>query len=218
MTAEERAQRERLREGAGGITAYATDANTTVVAFAVGGTAVRRWTAVRAGPPRSTSRDRCSTHVPTRRRGASPTSAGRHCASVSSTAVRGCSPATAPTTGRTVSWGSADFVAAEEMGRYRGYWWSPDGESIAACRVDEAPVAEWVIADPADAERTPARTIRYPAAGTDNAIVTLHVLGLDGTPRRRRLGPRVLPLRRHRRLDRRRAAHVGRRRATSAAR
>ena len=38
MTDAERAQRERLREGAGGITSYATDANTTVVAFAVGGT------------------------------------------------------------------------------------------------------------------------------------------------------------------------------------
>ena len=37
MTDAERAQRERLREMSGGITSYATDANTTVVAFAVGG-------------------------------------------------------------------------------------------------------------------------------------------------------------------------------------
>ena len=79
-----------------------------------------------------------------------------------------------------MSWGRADFIAAEEMGRFRGYWWSPDGTAIAACRVDEAPVAEWVIADPA-APSEPARTIRYPAAGTANAIVTLHVLGLDGS-------------------------------------
>ena len=27
----------------------------------------------------------------------------------------------------TVTWGSADFVAAEEMDRLRGFWWSPDG-------------------------------------------------------------------------------------------
>ena len=26
-----------------------------------------------------------------------------------------------------ISWGSAEFVAAEEMGRTRGYWWAPDG-------------------------------------------------------------------------------------------
>ena len=79
-----------------------------------------------------------------------------------------------------MSWGSADFIAAEEMGRYRGYWWSPDGTAIAACRVDDAPVAEWVIADPSTPSE-PARSIRYPAAGTANATVTLHVLGLDGS-------------------------------------
>ena len=28
----------------------------------------------------------------------------------------------------TVSWGSADFIAAEEMGRMRGWWWSPDSQ------------------------------------------------------------------------------------------
>jgi dipeptidyl-peptidase-4 len=40
-------------------------------------------------------------------------------------------------------------------------------------------VAEWVIADPAHPDR-PARTVRYPAAGTANADVTLHLLSLDG--------------------------------------
>ena len=27
-----------------------------------------------------------------------------------------------------VTWGAAEFIAAEEMGRYRGYWWAPDGQ------------------------------------------------------------------------------------------
>ena len=31
----------------------------------------------------------------------------------------------------TVTWGSADFIAAEEMDRFRGYWWSPDGTALA---------------------------------------------------------------------------------------
>ena len=79
-----------------------------------------------------------------------------------------------------MSWGSADFIAAEEMHRFRGYWWSPDGRSIAVCRVDDGPVPEWTIADPADPSRA-ARTVRYPAAGTENPVVTLHVLGLDGS-------------------------------------
>ncbi len=104
---------------------------------------------------------------------------------MNSTAVRGRSPAanparSEPDDSETVSWGRAEFIAAEEMGRFRGYWWSPDGTAIAACRVDDAPVAEWVIADPSTPSE-PARTIRYPAAGTDNATVTLHVLGLDGS-------------------------------------
>ena len=122
-----------------------------------------------------------------------------------------------PDDGPNVSWGSPDFVAAEEMGRYRGYWWSPDGEAIAACRVDEAPVAEWMIADPA-MPSTPARTIRYPAAGTDNAEVTVHILGLDGIRVDVDWDREFFPYVADRRLDRGRPADVGGRRATSAGR
>ena len=77
-----------------------------------------------------------------------------------------------------VSWGSAEFIAAEEMGRERGYWWSPDGEALAVARVDTSPVQRWWIADPAHPER-PAHEVAYPAAGTDNAWVSLHVVRLD---------------------------------------
>ena len=83
----------------------------------------------------------------------------------------------------TVTWGSADFVAAEEMQRQRGYWWSPDGTMIAACRVDVAPVQVWHIADPSDPAAAPA-AVRYPAAGTANPDVTLHLCPLDGSPPR----------------------------------
>jgi dipeptidyl-peptidase 4 len=80
-----------------------------------------------------------------------------------------------------VSWGLAEFVAAEEMDRYHGFWWSPDGEQIAAARADESAVQVWHIADPADPAAEPV-TVRYPAAGTANADVTLHVLSMDGPP------------------------------------
>jgi dipeptidyl-peptidase-4 len=77
-----------------------------------------------------------------------------------------------------VRWGLAEFAAAEEMDRFRGHWWSPDGTRLAATRVDERPVRIWHIADSSD-PAAPPRAMRYPAAGTDNAIVTLHVFDVS---------------------------------------
>lgn len=81
--------------------------------------------------------------------------------------------------GPDITWGQAEFVAAEEMGRSRGYWWAPDGSCLLATRVDESPVNVWWIADPAHPER-PAVAHRYPAAGTPDAVVTLHRVALGG--------------------------------------
>ncbi|MQA93807.1 MAG: prolyl oligopeptidase family serine peptidase [Streptosporangiales bacterium] len=82
--------------------------------------------------------------------------------------------------GDRVTWGLAEFIAAEEMDRMRGMWWSPDGERLLATRVDDAPVQRWHIADPADPGNVP-QEVGYPAAGTANADVTLFLLDLDGT-------------------------------------
>ena len=73
-----------------------------------------------------------------------------------------------------VSWGLAEFIAAEEMHRFRGHWWSPDGALLAATRVDERDVVRWYIADQTD-PAAPPRAVRYPQAGTANAIVSLHL-------------------------------------------
>lgn len=81
-----------------------------------------------------------------------------------------------------VAWGAAEFVAAEEMGRHRGYWWAPDGLRLLAARVDEAPVQRWWISDPANPDRPP-RQVAYPAAGTANADVRLAVVDLDRSRR-----------------------------------
>ena len=72
------------------------------------------------------------------------------------------------------SWGLAEFVAAEEMDRFRGHWWSPDGSKLAAEHVDERDVLVWHIGDPTDPAAEP-RAVRYPQAGTSNAVVTLWV-------------------------------------------
>jgi dipeptidyl-peptidase-4 len=74
-----------------------------------------------------------------------------------------------------VTWGAAEFIAAEEMGRFRGYWWSPDSQHIAACRVDTSAMSTWHIADPAHPERAPIEHA-YPFAGSNNAVVSVHII------------------------------------------
>ena len=74
--------------------------------------------------------------------------------------------------GGLVSWGMAEFVAQEEMGRSEGYWWSPDDRWLAVARVDETPV-EVVQRFGIGAEGVTVTEQRYPRAGTDNALVEL---------------------------------------------
>lgn len=79
-----------------------------------------------------------------------------------------------------ITWGLADFIHAEELGRTRGHWWSPDSDGVLATRVDESDVLTWHVTDPARPEQAP-RSIRYPAAGTTNARTQLWWLGVDGS-------------------------------------
>ena len=81
--------------------------------------------------------------------------------------------------GDCITYGLAEFVAAEEMGRQEGYWWAPDGTRLAVARVDVSPVQRWYISDPATPDAPPLE-VRYPVAGTRNADVTLHLIDTDG--------------------------------------
>jgi len=71
--------------------------------------------------------------------------------------------------------GLPEFVAAEEMARYRGYWWSPESDALAYQSTDTSGVETLYAADPSHPELEP-RGAPYPRAGTDNAVVTLHLL------------------------------------------
>ena len=84
-----------------------------------------------------------------------------------------------------VSWGSAEFVAAEEMGRTRGYWWAPDGAAVVGRPRRHVP-GRPLVDQRSLAARPAAGEHAYPAAGTANAVVTLYVLG--ARRRRRRSG------------------------------
>ncbi|GAA0482009.1 alpha/beta fold hydrolase [Streptomyces sp. NPDC046215] len=177
LSAEERARRERSREGSAGVVGYAVDSAVETAAFALSG---RLFVAgLRDG---GTARE---LPVPQPVVDPRPSPDGRRIAYVTGGALRVAEAdgsgdrALAEPEGPTVTWGLAEFVAAEEMDRARGFWWAPDGESLLAARVDDAPVRRWWIADPANPDRRPAE-VAYPAAGTPNAEVSLSLLRLGG--------------------------------------
>jgi dipeptidyl-peptidase-4 len=177
---EERARRERARERAGGIVAFATDLNLTVASFALAG---RLFVASLADPGRPARELPAGDGVldprvdPTGTRVAFVAGRALHVAELDG-------PASAPVRlvgedDPEVSWGVAEFLAAEEMDRSRGFWWSPDGRRLAVARVDVRRVGRFHLTDPANPAIEPV-ALPYPPAGTDNAEVNLHVVDLAG--------------------------------------
>ncbi len=73
--------------------------------------------------------------------------------------------------------GLAEFAAGEEMDRYDGFWWSPDSKYVLFETYDESPEPIWHLSDPAN-PANPARSNRYPQALTANADVRLTLLEL----------------------------------------
>jgi dipeptidyl-peptidase 4 len=174
---EERTRRERMREHATGITAYATDHGARLAAFTLGG---RLWTADVGG---AATRELAVAGPAADPR---PDPAGERIAYVSGGALHvlgadgsGDRLLAAPD-GPDVVYGLPEHVASESMSRHRGYWWAPDGSRLLVARVDLAPVQRWYVGDPANPARPPTE-IAYPAAGTANADVSLWIIGLDGT-------------------------------------
>jgi dipeptidyl-peptidase-4 len=177
LSDEERARRERSRESGAGLVDVSIDETGRWATFALSGQA---WAVHLAG--------RAVTALPSVGAVVDPRldPIGRHVAYASGGALR-----VIGVTGRdervlvepespTEVWGRAEFIAAEELDRHRGFWWAPDGGSLLVERYDEDPVHVWHVSDPENPGRQPAAR-RYPAAGTPNAVVTLWHVGLDGS-------------------------------------
>ncbi len=170
---EERALRERLRLSASGIGSYALDNAGQVAVFTLGGRLFRTDLVTAETTELATAGPAVD---------ARPDPAGQRIAYVTGGALRVIEPdgtdgVLANEAG--VTWGLAEFIAAEEFHRFRGYWWSPDGRSVLSTRVDESRVPRFYLHDPSQPESEP-RSVAYPHAGSTNAKVTLHVLDLDG--------------------------------------
>ena len=75
--------------------------------------------------------------------------------------------------------GLAEFVAQEEMGRFRGTWWSPDSRYLAYQRTDASAVDVLHVADATRPDQEPT-AFRYPRPGRPNADVTLGIVPAAG--------------------------------------
>ena len=175
-TSAEQARRERAREGASGIVGYSCDDQVLNAAYCVAGQlfVTNLVTAV-------THKIETSDAIFDPR--LSPN--GKHIAYVRDGKLCVCDltgteiiVAAEAEPNNDITWGQAEFVAGEEMGRQRGYWWSPVGTALAVCRVDNSPVAMTWIGDPANPMTQP-RPHRYPFAGTNNANVSLHIFSIN---------------------------------------
>jgi dipeptidyl-peptidase-4 len=181
LSPEERARRERSREQAGGVVGNATDADVRIAAFALSGkvfvadavTGEVRELATE-GPVIDPRPDPTGTHV------AYVANNALRVVAVGENGTGSGDRALAEPDGPDQACGVAEFIAAEEMGRARGFWWSPDGTRLLVAFTDKSAVRRWHIADPANPDAEP-NVVAYPAAGTDNVTLRLAVLGLDGS-------------------------------------
>ena len=74
--------------------------------------------------------------------------------------------------------GTTDWVYEEEYGFTKAYAFSPDGREIAYLKFDESRVKEFEMMRYDENLYNTAYRFKYPKAGEDNSIVTLHVYNL----------------------------------------
>lgn len=176
LTAEERAERERRRQFAGGITSYTWHPDGHRMLLTVGGQAVLHDLRSGALSP--------VTPPETRQTGITLSRTGRYVSTVRAGDIylhdlhTGAEHRVTDDGGGTVTNGLPEFIAQEEMHRFEGHWWAPDDRLLAYTRVDEAPVPESRRPEIA-ADRIEAVTQRYPYAGGTNAEVRLALVPID---------------------------------------
>ncbi|HEX4818107.1 MAG TPA: DPP IV N-terminal domain-containing protein, partial [Nonomuraea sp.] len=161
---EETIRRERVREQSRGVTTYTTDHAVTRAAYALSG---RLWL-VDLEAARVRELPAAGLVVTPR---LSPD--GSAIAYVSGGSLRiidtdgtdhSADRALATPEGRDVTYGRPEHVAAESMGRHRGFWWAPDSARLLIARVDDTPVRRLHLSNPADPGSPPVERA-YPIAG-----------------------------------------------------
>jgi dipeptidyl-peptidase-4 len=175
LTPEERIRRERTRNQTSGITAYSTDRDVRLIAFAVSG---RLWLTDLEGAVRELPAQGPVVDPRLSPDGSAVVYVSRGALRIIGRDGSGDRELIAPD-GPEVTFGLPEHVAQESMYRNRGYWWAPSGARLLVARVDLAPVQRWYIADPAHPGSPPIE-MAYPVVGTANADVSLWLVDLDG--------------------------------------
>jgi len=172
LTARERAERERRRQFTQGITEYFWRPNTTSLVACIDGQAYLTDVEL-STPSQLTNRN-------TRQAAFSLSANGQFLSYVRDGDLyyrrinedleveqRVTTDATA-----TLSNGAADFLAAEEMHRFKGHWWSADETLLFFSKVDESRVT---VSNRLEVDANDSRSIaqRYPYAGAVNPSVSL---------------------------------------------
>ena len=205
VPAEERARRERSREGGEGIVSYSVDRSGDRVVFTLGG---QLWLVRIAQDGLSAS---------TRTLGRMEADGSRHYANqaILNPTISPDGSKVAYSTGSSMmmvligqeagldqefpvltlgadagdemTLGLAEFVAGEEMDRYQGFWWSPDSDALLVEHTDDSNEPVWYVSDPANPREAP-KARRYPQALTENARVGLALVSLNQKGRPVRVG------------------------------
>ena len=177
VPAAERARRERMRETTSGITAYSTDAAGLKIAFALSGllfifdSSTEETKELKVtGPIIDPQLSPDGNYV------AWTTGKDFLLFNLKNETEQNLTNESA----KNVAWGLVDFIAAEELGRARGFWWSPNSDSLLVERFDNNSVPTWWISDPTNPQNEPVEH-KYPAAGTTNPTVELFLFELDGS-------------------------------------
>lgn len=178
LSVTERARRERQRESSAGIVAFNTDDAMRIGVFALSGSV--GVASLDSSSPRTQLLDLPGPAIdpridPTGARIAWVVKGSLHVADVDGRNGH----CLAQSTCETHSWGLANFLAAEEFDRVRGFWWAPTGTALLVEEVDESGVDQWFIGDPSDPSQAP-QGIRYPAVGRPNPTVRLWLVQLSG--------------------------------------
>lgn len=185
LTPEELARRERMRSASRGIASYAISKDGSKVVVPLSGRLfVIELAAARAGTPK-VQELRSDAGFPIDPR-LSPDGASLACVRNGEIFITdlatGNEHKLTSGAGGAITNGLAEFVAQEEMDRFAGYWWSPEGTAMAYQRTDTSPEETFYIADPVHPENEP-NPWPYPRAGKANAKVSLWLTPTRGAVR-----------------------------------